>query len=121
MISLKDKIIKESIFKIGTVSSIEGRTVIIRINKNKNHSHILYMGDIIKNVVVGGYIKITKGFTKIIGKVEEEYISEEKHYNQEYKKAVYYCKGIKNPIRERRCYAKSFISTGLRRLKNGLM
>ena len=34
-------------------------------------------------------------------------------YNQEYKKAVYYCKGIKNPIRERRCYAKSFISTRL--------
>jgi len=78
--------LKNSIFKIGRVFSVEGLVVKIKVDKQKNSSHLLYKGDLLKNVSVGGYIKIVKGFTSIIAKVGGEFIKEEKHYNQEYKK-----------------------------------
>jgi DNA helicase HerA-like ATPase len=80
------EIIKESIFVIGKVFSVEGRIVKVKVNKNKNLSHLLYDGKIVKNVSVGGYIKIVKGFVNIIGKVEGEYITEEKYFNKDYNK-----------------------------------
>ncbi len=69
---------KESIFKVGRVISIEGRSVKIIVHKNKNTSHILYEGEILKNITVGGYIKIRKGFISIIGKVDGEFTNEDK-------------------------------------------
>jgi len=77
---------KEAVFIIGKVFSVDGRTVKIRVNKNKNLSHIIYDGKTIKNVSVGSYVKILKGFTTIIGKIEGEYTEEEKYFNREYKK-----------------------------------
>jgi hypothetical protein len=77
---------KEAVFIIGRVFSVDGRTVKIKVNKNKNHSHIIYDGSTIKNVSVGSYVKILKGFTTIIGKIEGEYVEEEKYYNSLYKK-----------------------------------
>jgi len=79
-------LLKESIFIIGTVSSVEGRKIKVKVKKDKNLSHLSYRGRTIKNVSVGSYIKITKGFIEIIGKVEGEYIREESVYNKEYKK-----------------------------------
>ncbi len=75
---------KESVLVIGKVYSVDGRTVKISVNKNKNHSHIIYDGETIKNFSVGSYVKILKGFTTIIGKIEGEYIEEERFYNREY-------------------------------------
>lgn len=77
---------KESIFIIGYVSSVEGRKVKIKVNKNKNSSHLLYGGEILKNVSVGGFVKIVKGFVEIIGKVEGEFTTTEKVFNKEYNK-----------------------------------
>lgn len=73
-----DKILEDSIFKIGKVVSVDGRKVTVKVDKAKNTSHLLYKGEILKNISVGGYIKIIKGFTTIIGKVEGEFISEDK-------------------------------------------
>ena len=84
--SINKALLKESIFIIGSVSSVEGRKVKIEVKKDKNLSHISYNGRTIKNVAVGSYVKIAKGFTEIIGKVEGEYITKEKFYNKEYKK-----------------------------------
>jgi len=81
-----EAIVKESIFIVGKVLSVDGRTVKVRVNKNKNHSHIVYRGEAVKNVSVGSYIKIIKGFIEIIGKVEGEFITEEKYYNKNYGK-----------------------------------
>lgn len=81
-----ETLLKESIFIIGTVSSVEGRKIKVKVKKDKNLSHLSYRGKTIKNVSVGSYIKITKGFIEIIGKVEGEYIREESVYNKEYKK-----------------------------------
>lgn len=81
-----EMVTKESIFIVGKVLSVDGRIVKVRVNKNKNLSHIVYKGEAVKNVSVGSYIKIIKGFIEIIGKVEGEFISEEKYYNKKYGK-----------------------------------
>lgn len=83
---IEDHISEESIFKVGKVISVNGRVVKIKVNKAKNTSHINYKGKLIKNISVGGYIKITKGFIRIVGKVDGEFIEEEKIYlDNEYK------------------------------------
>ncbi len=46
----------------------------------KNASHLLYNGQIIRNVSVGSFVKIGKGFEELIGKIEEEYITEDKDF-----------------------------------------
>lgn len=71
-------IIEDSIFRIGKVISVDGRSIRVAVDKAKNSSHLIYKGDLIKNVSVGSYIKIIKGFTKIIGKVEGEFTQEDK-------------------------------------------
>ncbi|GLU44753.1 ATP-binding protein [Allomuricauda sp. NBRC 101325] len=82
----EDLSIKESIFRIGKVISVEGREIKIKVDKAKNSSSLLYKGELIKNVSVGSYIKIIKGFISIIGKVEGELINEDLVYSKkEYK------------------------------------
>lgn len=71
--------ILESVLKIGSVNEVKGRNVIIKVDKQKNAPHLLFQGKIINNVSVGSYIKISKGFNEIIGKIEGEYISEDKN------------------------------------------
>jgi DNA helicase HerA-like ATPase len=59
---------------VGIVSSVDGRDVKIKVDREKNSSHIIFKGELIKNVSVGSYVKILKGFIPIIGKVESEFI-----------------------------------------------
>ena len=59
---MKEDLQKDSIFKVGKVTSIEGRTIKIEVDKAKNSSHLLYNGETIRNISVNSYIKITKGF-----------------------------------------------------------
>ena len=83
---MKELLQKDSIFRVGKVVSVEGRTIKVEVDKTKNSAHILYNGDLLRNIAVNSYIKITKGFTKIIGKVEGEFIVEDKQFvNKEYK------------------------------------
>src|SRR3989344_2539296 len=84
--TLDQELTRRSIFIIGRVLSVDGRIVKIRVNKNKNQSHLLYAGKPVKNISVGGYVKIVKGFVSIIGKVDGEFISEEKYFNRKYNK-----------------------------------
>ena len=71
---------EDAIFKIGKVISVDGRTVAVKVDKTKNTSHLLYKGELLKNISVGGYIKIAKGFTRIVGKVEGEFTNEDKQF-----------------------------------------
>ncbi|HEX8817625.1 MAG TPA: ATP-binding protein [Terriglobales bacterium] len=75
-----DQVSDEAIFSIGKVVSVKGRTVEVKVDKTKNASHLVYKGDLLRNVAVGSYIKIVKGFTRIIGKVDGEEITEDKLY-----------------------------------------
>jgi hypothetical protein len=85
--NISDKVIlKDSIFRIGKVFSVEGRLVKVKVDKQKNASHLLYKGELLKNVGVGGYIKIIKGYISIIGKVESEQIQKDKSVNHSYTK-----------------------------------
>ncbi len=78
----ESQILEDSIFKIGRVISVDGRTVRIKVDKTKNSSHLLYKGELLKNISVGGYIKIIKGFTKILAKVDGEFTTEDQHYSK---------------------------------------
>jgi len=73
---------QDSIFKIGDVISVDGRKIKIRVDKTKNTSYTLYKGQLLKNISVGSYVKILKGFSKIICKVDGEFINEDKIYSE---------------------------------------
>ncbi|WP_297192392.1 DUF87 domain-containing protein, partial [uncultured Porphyromonas sp.] len=73
-----DYLLKKSIFRIGEVSSVDGREVSVRVDQEKNRSHIIYRGELLSNVSVGGYVKLIKGFNSLIGKIEKEYVKEDK-------------------------------------------
>ena len=74
MVNNSDIVLFQSVFKVGIVSSVDGREVKIKVDRDKNSSHLIYKGELIKNVSVGSYVKILKGFIPIIGKVESEFI-----------------------------------------------
>src|SRR5690554_2223106 len=66
------------ILKVGTVRSVQGRKINVLVDKRKNAPHIFLNGEVLKNVAVGSYLKITKGFSELIGKIEGEAIEEDK-------------------------------------------
>lgn len=74
---IQQHLLKSSIFRIGLVSSVDGRTVTIRVDRDKNLSHLLYKGELLNNVSVGSYVKILKGFDCLVGKIEREYVKEQ--------------------------------------------
>lgn len=63
-------------YKIGQVIEIRGQKIRIHVFENKNSNILIYKGQIIKNISVGGFVKIPKGFSNIIGRIEGEYIQE---------------------------------------------
>ena len=124
MTNNSDIILFQSVFKVGTVSSVDGREVRIKVGRDKNSSHLIYKGELIKNVSVGSYVKILKGFIPIIGKVEKEYIEPSKEKQESnypsredridrilfikllgYFEEDRYCRGIKElPLIDNECY-----------------
>jgi hypothetical protein len=79
--NLHDRFIDDSVFTIGGVFSVKGKDIVVKVNKDKNLPHLFFKGRTIKNVSVGlsNYVKIIKGFTEIICKVEGEYLEENKY------------------------------------------
>ena len=67
---------------IGKVEAVRGRLVEINVHKAKNSPHLIFNGKIINGVSVGSYVKICKGFQELIGKVDEEFITENKLISQ---------------------------------------
>lgn len=65
-------------YKIGQVIEVRGQKLRIRVFENKNSNILIYQGHVIKNVSVGSFVKIPKGFSNIIGRIEGEYIQEAK-------------------------------------------
>lgn len=85
--NLQDRLVNDSVFTIGSVFSVKGEDIVVKVNKDKNLPHLFFKGRTIKNVSVGlsNYVKILKGFTEIICKVEGEYLEEDKyHTNKKY-------------------------------------
>lgn len=85
MINNNDIITYQSIFRIGCVLSVLGRDVKVKVDKQKNLPHIIFNGSLIKNISVGGYIKIINGFNTLIAKIDGEYITiDEKSASKNY-------------------------------------
>lgn len=72
--------------KIGEVNEVQGKTVKAIVYSDKNTEYLNYNGSILKNVGIGSFVLIRKGFNNIIGKVEGEFTKEtvgsEKKYAQ---------------------------------------
>lgn len=78
--------IKKSILRIGEVSEVRGQSVTVIVDTLKNTPDIFYDGDLLKNVSVGSYIEIRKGFLSLIGKIDGEKIVEK--YNSDNQKIL---------------------------------
>lgn len=121
--NIKEYLQKMSIFRIGEVYSVDGRTIRIKVDADKNLSHLIYHGNLIKNVSVGSYLKILKGFDALVCQVESEFIREEdltksNYHNKSaefsrylnvkllgYFKGKEYLKGVKEmPLIGNQCY-----------------
>lgn len=85
-IDIDEHLKRELIFRIGIVHSVSGRKIKVDVFKNKNHPYLIYDGKITKNVATGSYIKIKKGLTTIVGKIEGEEIDEDIYFNDKYNK-----------------------------------
>ncbi|PGT97712.1 ATP-binding protein [Bacillus cereus] len=76
--------LEESAFsKIGKVVEVDGKNIIIQVDKEKNLSNLFYKGVIYRNVGIGSYLKIKKDYTYIIGKINKEFIKEKPRVNME--------------------------------------
>ena len=64
---------KEAVLRVGEVTEVTGRRISVTVDKDKNLSELFFEGDLIRNVAVGSYIDIRKGFLSLIGKVEGEH------------------------------------------------
>ncbi|MCO1600020.1 ATP-binding protein [Desulfosporosinus nitroreducens] len=67
------------ILLIGEVVDVVGISTKVEVYEEKNTSRLLYNGKVIKNIAVGNYVKILKGYTEIIAVIEGEYIKEAKN------------------------------------------
>lgn len=72
----REPLSRDAVFRVGEVVGIQGRTVRIRVDKSKNGAHLIFQGRILRNVGVGGYLKIAKGFAGLIAKVDGEEVAE---------------------------------------------
>lgn len=79
---------QDTVFRIGRVVSVEGRKVRVAVDKLKNSSHLLFQGGIVRNVAVGGYLKIVKGFSELIAKIDGEVVEEDRGASALYRRGV---------------------------------
>lgn len=79
---------QDAVFRVGRVISVDGRRVRVAVDKLKNSSHLLYRGGLVRNVAVGSYVKIVKGFVELIAKVDGEVIDEDRGATSGYRRGV---------------------------------
>jgi hypothetical protein len=72
VIALPDRLRKEAVLRVGAVSAVTGRKVFVSVDTDKNLSELFYDGDVLRNIAVGSYVDIRKGFLSLIGRVEGE-------------------------------------------------
>jgi uncharacterized protein len=71
---------QEAVLRVGEVAEVTGRRISVTVDKDKNLSELFFEGDLIRNVAVGSYIDIRKGFFSLIGKVDGEYARSDHTY-----------------------------------------
>jgi len=51
--NLQDQLVNDSVFTIGSVFSVKGKDIAVKVNKDKNLPHLFFNGRTVKNVSVG--------------------------------------------------------------------
>ncbi|MFG6591148.1 ATP-binding protein [Sulfitobacter sp. 1A12157] len=74
---------QEAVLRVGEVTEVTGRNISVTMDKDKNLSELFFNGDLIRNVAVGSYIEIRKGFFSLIGKVDGEFARPDMTYVSE--------------------------------------
>lgn len=74
---------QEAVLRIGEVSAVTGRRVSVTVDIEKNLSELFFDGDLLRNIAVGSYVDIRKGFVSLIGKVEGENAQFETPHDQQ--------------------------------------
>jgi hypothetical protein len=67
-----DRLATEAALRVGEVAGVTGRKILVLVDSNKNVSELFFNGDVLRNIAVGSYVDIRKGFLSLIGKVEGE-------------------------------------------------
>lgn len=68
----------KSLLRVGLITAVRGTRIEILVDNLKNSSSLFYKGEIIKNVTVGSFLKITKGFNELIAVIDSERIEQRK-------------------------------------------
>lgn len=69
---MQDRMKRDAVLRVGEVTEVSGQNVVVRVDRNKNASDLLFDGDVLKNISVNSFVEIRKGFTSLIGKVDGE-------------------------------------------------
>lgn len=69
---MPDRLEQEAVLRVGEVTAVTGRKIFVAVDTDKNLSELFFDGDVLRNVAVGSYLDIRKGFLSLIGKVEGE-------------------------------------------------
>lgn len=67
-----ERLKREAVLRVGEVTEVSGQSVVVRVDRNKNASDLLFDGDVLRNISVNSYVEIRKGFVSLIGKVDGE-------------------------------------------------
>lgn len=80
--------------KIGEVCEVQGKTVRAGVYSEKNTEYLNFRGTIIKNVGIGSFVLIRKGFNNIIGRVDGEIVKENPLSTSNYEQKGYLIKRL---------------------------
>ena len=72
-----------ALLRIGSVTAVKTSGIEITVDADKNEPSILYNGDIIDNVTIGKYVIIHRGYRKLVVRVEEEYLTEDRQWRDD--------------------------------------
>lgn len=71
-----DRLAVESVLRVGEVTEVTGQRVSVQVDRKKNSTDLLFQGEVLRNISVGSFVEIRKGFLSLIGKVDGEKIDE---------------------------------------------
>ena len=74
----------ESALRIGQVVEVNGNRVTVQVDKSRNSPHTTFLGETIKGVSVGAYVRIARGYLQLIGRVDGERISDNRDPDQQF-------------------------------------
>ena len=68
------------LLRIGSVNAVRGSSIEIVVDADKNEPSLIHKGEIIQNVTVGSFIIIHRGYRRLVVKVQEEFLAENRDW-----------------------------------------